>query len=88
MEMREYTGQGLLTTPQELAQKLGEPNLRIIDTRPAELFAQGHIPGALHFDLFGISLIDTSPAPLKAFLSMIAHLFEMRDVDLDKEVIF
>jgi thiosulfate/3-mercaptopyruvate sulfurtransferase len=87
MEKREYTGQGLLTTPQELAKKLGQPNLRVIDTRPAELFAQGHIPGAAHFDLFGISLIDTSPAPLKAFLAMIAHLFEMRGVDLDKEVV-
>jgi len=88
METREYTGQGLLTTPQELANKLGQPNLRVIDTRPAELFAQGHIPGAAHFDLFGISLIDTSPAPLKAFLAMIAHLFEMRGVDLDKEIVF
>ena len=87
MEKREYTGQGLLTTPQELAKKLGQPNLRIIDTRPAELFAQGHIPGAVHFDLFGISLVDTSAAPLKAFLSMMAHLFEIRGVDLDKEVI-
>jgi thiosulfate/3-mercaptopyruvate sulfurtransferase len=87
MEKREYTGQGLLTTPQELANKLGRPNLRVIDTRPAELFAQGHIPGAAHFDLFGISLIDTSPAPLKAFLAMIAHLFEMRGVDLDKEIV-
>ena len=88
MEKREYTGHGLLTTPQELAKKLGQPNLCLIDTRPAELFAQGHIPGAVHFDLFGISLIDTSPAPLKAFLFMISHLFEMRGVNLDTEVVF
>ena len=87
MEKREYTGHGLLTTPQELAKKLGRPGLCLIDTRPAELFAQGHIPGAVHFDLFGISLIDTNPAPLKAFLAMIAHLFEMRGVNLDKEVV-
>src|SRR3989338_4521178 len=33
-------------------------------------------------------LIDTSPAPLKAFLAMIAHVFEMRGVDLEKEVVF
>ncbi len=60
----------------------------MIDTRQAELYAQGHISGAIHFDLFGISLIDTSPAPLKAFMSMIAHLFELRGVDLDTEVVF
>jgi len=87
MEKTEYTRKELLTTPEELAQGLGQPNLHIIDTRPAELFAQGHIPGAVHFDLFGISLVDTSAAPLKAFLSMMAHLFEMRGVDLDKEVV-
>jgi len=67
---------------------LASPGLCLIDTRPAEKFAQGHIPGAVHFDLFGLSLVDTSPAPLKAFMSMISHLLEMRGVNLEKEVIF
>ena len=88
METTKYTRPELLTTPDELNKKLTSPKLRVIDTRQAELFAQGHIPGAVHFDLFGISLIDTSPAPLRAFLSMISHLFEMRGVDLDTEVVF
>lgn len=88
MEKTEYTHPELLTTPEKLKGKLGSPNLRLIDTRPAEKFAQGHIPGAIHFDLFGLSLVDTSPAPLKAFMSMISHLLEMRGVNLEKEVIF
>ncbi len=88
MEKKEYTRKALLTTPAELKDKLGKPGLVVIDTRQAELYAQGHISGAIHFDLFGISLIDTSPAPLKAFMSMIAHLFELRGVDLDTEVVF
>lgn len=88
METEAYTHPELLTTPPVLKEKLGRPDLCLIDTRPAEKFAQGHIPGAVHFDLFGLSLVDTSPAPLKAFLSMISHLFEMRGVDLKKEVVF
>ena len=40
----------------------------IIDLRPAEQFAVGHLPGALHLDLWGLSLIDTSEAPLRAFM--------------------
>ena len=88
MEKKKYTRPELLTTPEELKAKLGAPNLRVIDTRQAEVYAQGHIPGAIHFDLFGISLIDTSPAPLAAFMSMIAHLFELRGVNLDTEVVF
>jgi len=88
MEKKKYTSPELLTTPEELKEKSGKANLIVIDTRQAELYAQGHIPGAIHFDLFGISLIDTSPAPLKAFMSMIAHLFELRGVNLDTEVVF
>jgi thiosulfate/3-mercaptopyruvate sulfurtransferase len=88
MDKKGYTRPELLTTPIELKEKLDNPNLCLIDTRPAENFAQGHIPRAVHFDLFGLSLIDTSPAPLKAFMSMISHLLEMRGVALDKEVVF
>jgi len=88
MEKKKYTRQELLTTPEELREKLSTADLRVIDTRQAEVYAQGHIPGAIHFDLFGVSLIDTSPAPLRAFMSMIAHLFELRGVNLDTEVVF
>lgn len=88
MDEIKYTHGKLLTTPAELYEKLGRPSLCLIDTRPAEKFARGHIPGSVHFDLFGLSLVDTSPAPLKAFMSMIAHVLEMRGVDLEKEVVF
>lgn len=83
-----YTREKLLTTPAELRQKLNSPTLCLIDTRPAEQFAQGHIPGATHFDLFGLSLVDTREAPLKAFMYMIHHVLELRGVSDDKEVVF
>jgi thiosulfate/3-mercaptopyruvate sulfurtransferase len=56
--------------------------------RPAEDYAKGHIPGATHFDLFGLSLIDTNDAPLKAFMFMIHHVLELRGVSEAKEVVF
>jgi thiosulfate/3-mercaptopyruvate sulfurtransferase len=83
-----YTREKLLTTPHELRKKLGAPNLCLIDARPAEEFARGHIPGGVHFDLFGLSLIDTSQAPLNAFMYMIHHVFELRGVSESKEVVF
>jgi thiosulfate/3-mercaptopyruvate sulfurtransferase len=85
---KQYTREKLLTTAAELKEKIGSPNLCLIDVRPAEQFAQGHIPGALHFDLFGLSLVDTSDAPLKAFMHMIHHVLELRGVSESKEVIF
>ena len=85
---RQYTREKLLTTAAELQQKLGAPDVCLIDVRPAEQFAQGHIPGAVHFDLFGLSLVDTSEAPLKAFMYMIHHMLELRGVSEAKEVVF
>jgi thiosulfate/3-mercaptopyruvate sulfurtransferase len=85
---QEYTRETLLTTVAELQRKLGAPDLCIIDVRPAEDYANGHIPGATHFDLFGLSLIDTSAAPLKSFMFMIHHVLELRGVSETKQVVF
>jgi len=82
-----YTREKLLISAKALKDKLGSDSLNLIDVRPAEDFAQGHIPGAVHFDLFGLSLIDTSEAPLKAFMHMIHHVFELRGVSDSKEVV-
>ena len=85
---QEYTRETLLTTVAELQRKLGSANLCIIDVRPAEDYARGHVPGAAHFDLFGLSLVDTGEAPLKAFMFMIHHVLELRGVSETKEVVF
>jgi thiosulfate/3-mercaptopyruvate sulfurtransferase len=82
------TNPELLWTPEQLHGRLGDPNLAIIDVRAAATYAQGWIPGAVHFDLYGISLNDTSPKPLAAFMWMMQHLFEQRGVNLDKTVVF
>ena len=59
----------------------------LIDLRPAEDFARGHLPGAVHLDLWGVSLIDTDEAPLKAFMWMIGHLFSLRGVTPERAVV-
>src|SRR5689334_8127176 len=86
--MSDYANPQLLTTPRALAGRLdaGEP-LLLIDLRPPEAFAQGHIAGAVHLDLWGVSLIDTDPAPLKAFMWMIDHLLNSRGVDAATPVV-
>ncbi len=87
-----YANPQLLITPEELSEELQAPGTKnqalvLLDLRPAESFAAGHIPGACHLDLFGVSLIDTDPAPLEAFLWMIAHLFASRGASADRTVI-
>jgi thiosulfate/3-mercaptopyruvate sulfurtransferase len=78
----------LLITPPQLAAELASPAPPlVIDCRPAEEFAAGHIASAVHLDLWGVSLIDTSDAPLRAFMWMIGHVFANRGVTPERPVV-
>ena len=79
--MTDYANPQLLITPRLLGGALESSDRPLlIDLRPPEDFATGHIPGAVHLDLWGVSLVDTDPAPLKAFMWIIDHLFNLRGV--------
>lgn len=83
-----YANPHLLIEPVELAGALSglHPPL-VLDLRPAEAYAAGHVPTAVHLDLFGISLIDTDPAPLRAFLWILEHLLASRGVTADRPIV-
>jgi thiosulfate/3-mercaptopyruvate sulfurtransferase len=81
--MKGYANPQLLTAPRELAGLIAGsdgPRPLILDLRPPEAYAAGHIPGALHLDLWGFSLPDTDPAPLNAFMWMIEHVLAIHGV--------
>jgi|GEM_PF-2661264 thiosulfate/3-mercaptopyruvate sulfurtransferase len=40
----------LLATPRDLALRLGEPDIRIVDLSRPDIHVQAHAPGALHLD--------------------------------------
>ena len=91
MSDKGYANPGLAWTPQELRARIGARkghDLVIVDTRPAPDFCAGHIEGAAHLDIYGISLNDTRPGPLAAFTWMLAYLMEIRGVDYGKTVVF
>src|SRR4051812_28721992 len=78
----------LLVTADELSEELSAGRRPLlIDLRPTEAFTRGHVPGAVHLDLFGLSIVDTDPAPLKAFFWIIEHLFASRGVSNDISVV-
>jgi thiosulfate/3-mercaptopyruvate sulfurtransferase len=78
----------LLVTPADLSRELAsaQPPL-LIDLRPAEDYCENHLPDAVHLDLFGISSVDTDPAPLKSFFWIIEHLLASRGVSNDVRVV-
>ena len=87
-----YAEPRLLVSTETLSKWLGVSGdtaspITVLDFRPAEEFAAGHLPGAVHLDLFGVSLIDTDPGPLDSFLWMIAHLLVSRGVSAETPVV-
>jgi len=82
-----YANPQLLWSASLLLERLSDPALVLFDMRPPEAYANAHIPGARSFDIFGISLIDTRPQPLEAFLWIIEHLIQARGVNSDSTVV-
>jgi thiosulfate/3-mercaptopyruvate sulfurtransferase len=82
-----YAHPDLLVSPVSLRERIGDAGPLVIDLRPAEEYARGALPGAVHLDLYGVSLIDTDPAPMRAFLWIVEHLLASRGVARDREVV-
>jgi thiosulfate/3-mercaptopyruvate sulfurtransferase len=82
-----YANPELLWTVDQLRSHLQDPRLVLLDLRPPEAYANSHIPGARSFDIFGISLIDTRPQPLDAFLWIIEHLIQAKGINDDSTVV-
>src|SRR5688572_14237576 len=84
-----YPNGHLLVSPAELARAIEQPDARplVLDLRPPDAYAAGHVPGALHLDLWGVSLIDTDPAPLEAFMWMIEHVLAVHGVQASTPIV-
>lgn len=78
----------LLWIPETLAQRMRSPGLSIVDTRPAELFSNGRIPGARHFDPYFVNCDDTTEAPLASFTRMWANMLGWRGVKPTDTIVF
>ena len=60
----------LLWDPATLAAHLDDEGVVVLDVRRGESYANGHIPGARHFSVYGINTYDSDPAPLASFTRM------------------
>jgi len=70
----------------ELKSRLVGSEVKVVDVRVGEDYAMGHIPGALHFSVYGVNTYDTDAAPLESFTRMWAFLLGLRGVT-DKDTI-
>lgn len=64
----------------ELESRLGESGLKVVDVRVGEDYAMAHVPGALHYSVYGVNTYDTDEAPLRSFTHMWASLLGLHGI--------
>jgi len=72
----------------ELNSILNDPDIIIADTRSFKEYSEGHIPGAVHLDLFAFHWIDTTKQGIENFNNQTKTLLSYLGVTPEKKVIF
>ena len=58
-----------------------------LDVRRGEPFAQGHLPGARNFSVYGINTYDTDPAPMASFIKTWAFQLALAGITREDTVV-
>jgi thiosulfate/3-mercaptopyruvate sulfurtransferase len=78
----------MLISTTELMEKIGKPDLILVDSRSYKEYSEGHISGAVNLDFFYYHWSDTSKDGIKAFEKQMKNLLSFLGVAKDKEVVF
>jgi len=78
----------MLISVTELNLILDDPNVILADTRSFKEYSEGHIPGAVHLDLFAFHWIDTTKQGIENFNDQTQNLLSILGVTPEKKVIF
>jgi thiosulfate/3-mercaptopyruvate sulfurtransferase len=71
-----------------LATRLAEPGLVVVDVRPVDQYAAGHIPGARSIDLYPMKILDSDPAAIDTWVRRVEAAFRRLGIDHEDRVIF
>ena len=78
----------MLISTSELNSILNDSNIIIADTRSFKEYSEGHIPGAVHLDLFAFHWNDTTKQGIEDFNNQAKTLLSFLGVTPEKKVIF
>ena len=83
----DFRNPDLIWTPENLHARLGDENLAILDVRPTHEVMRGIIPGAAHFDLYGVGLTHTRPGYFEEFINLMRSQFALRGAGGERTVV-
>ena len=78
---------GLLVTAGWLADNLQATDLRLVDVRPADAFAEGHIPGAVQIDLAALATTIDHVQGMVIDADAFANIMGQLGIDDDKAIV-
>ncbi len=78
----------MLISTTKLNSILNDTDVIIADTRSFKEYSQGHIPGAVHLDLFAFHWIDTTKEGIENFNNQTKTLLSFLGLTPEKKVIF
>lgn len=71
-----------------LSKHRDDPNVVLVDTRPASNFWSGHLAGARHFNPFAFHHVDTSDSGLREFQAQLEWIFSALGISGEQTVVF
>ncbi len=78
----------MIISTKELGSILNDSKTLIIDTRSFKEYSEGHIPGAVNFDLFAFHWVDTSKEGIDNFNKQTQMLLSFAGVTEENKVVF
>lgn len=78
----------MLVSTRDLDSALKDESMVLVDTRSFKEYSEGHIPGAVHLDLFAFHWADTSEQGLEGFAGQARSLLSMVGAGRAKRVVF
>jgi len=78
----------MLIQTSELEKILNSSNVVLVDTRSFKEYSEGHIPKAVHLDLFAFHWNDTTLSGLDAFNKQAQQMFSFCGISNEKKVVF
>ena len=71
-----------------LAKHLEDPDVVVIDVRPAEQYSEGHIPGARNIDIYPMKILDSDTGKISAWRETVTRAFERAGIAHSSRVVF
>lgn len=84
---KNFPNHSLLWTPAELAERMGDDALSLIDVRPTHEVMTGIIPSAAHLDMYGLGLTHTKGEVFDEYANLLRSLLAMRGAGHNQTVV-